>query len=86
MKSNLAQQATADNFVDFLVGDVVVFEHEYQPHCLMTVESIHDDGYFIKVHEYSLAFRFKDLRHASAMELNANRRLTEAEQALAEVS
>ena len=71
---------------DFLIGDVVVFTYGYQPHSLMTVDAVLDEGLFLGVSEYRQAFASKDIRHATVTELNAKRRLTEAEQALAEVS
>ena len=70
----------------FLVGDVVVFTYGYQPHSLMTVDAVLDEGLFLGVSEYRQAFASKDIRHATVTELNAKRRLTESEQALAEVS
>ena len=71
---------------DFLVGDVVVFIYGYKPHLLMTVDAVLDEGLFIGVSEYRQAFSSKDIRQATVAELHANRRLTEAEHALAEVS
>ena len=90
MKSNLAQQATADNFVDFLVGDVVVLTK----HC----RNFHSNDLFeikgkatqqlwsIRSNNHLIIVATHEIRSATVAELQANRRLTEAEHALAEVS
>ena len=85
MKSNLAQQATTDNFVDFLVGDVVVYIEPHMTPELRTVVGVFHDRVIIS----DSKMRFADgvgIRQATVVELQAKRRLTEAEHALAEVS
>ena len=91
---NLAQQVIEDN-TDFLVGDVVVFRHPVwsgdinaetenyvYPMRLFTVIVV--AKYHVAFKEVCGFFNIDDLRHASTLELKLKRRLTLAEQALAE--
>ena len=91
MKSNLAQHQNTNNInADFLLGDVVVLtaagtidelleiiEHKYT-----------DDLYRVKILSSGACGPVSkdEIRTASIAEIQANRRLTQAEQALAEVS
>ena len=95
MKTNLAQQAIQDNANnDFLQGDTVVLiapvtlvNRVFDTGDLLSVEylttlggiGITTNGVIVVVVDPV------EIRHASTTELNAKRRLTEAEQALAEV-
>lgn len=92
MKSNLAQHQNTNNInADFLTGDVVVLT---KPHYttdseeLFSVEEFRSnlDMYEVKSKSYLLHVFANEIRTASIAEIQANRRLTEAEQALAEVS
>lgn len=84
MESTLAQQKSKDNQQDFIAGDVVVFTDPHKPDVLMTVHKVQGDGVLL---DGNRNFALSHLiRTASAVELNAKRRLTKAEQALAEVS
>ena len=84
MKSNLAQEAIPYNDSDFLIGDVVVFIDAFKPAELMTVHKVQQYGVLLNGNRN---FALNHLvRTASTVELNAKRRLSQAEQALAEVS
>lgn len=63
------------NSSDFIAGDVVVFIYNYMPHVLMTVSGILGGGKFVAVNGYQQAFLAKDLRHATPVELQQNRRV-----------
>ena len=88
MRTNLAQQAIQDNANnDFLQGDTVVL---IAPVTL--VNRVFDTGDLLSVEYLTplggigiLTLNKKFVRSASTIELNAKRRLTLAEQALAEV-
>ncbi|RYL25214.1 hypothetical protein EWP19_12965 [Acinetobacter piscicola] len=77
---------------DFLVGDVVVFKNQIStsygdyvfPTGLFTVIALAKNSLAFK--EVCGFFDICDIRQATVAELHANRRLTEAEHALAEVS
>ncbi|MEG0031739.1 hypothetical protein [Acinetobacter sp.] len=80
--ANVSQQVIEDN-TDFLVGDVVVLKKSNSDPQLLTIEAYQPkDYYWIEggelVHQ-------DDIRTATTAELQAKRRLTKAEQALAEV-
>lgn len=69
---------------DFLKGDTVVFIDAFMPDHLMTVHKVQGDGILLDGnHKFALIHL---LRHASTVELNANRRLSMTEQSLGEVS
>ncbi|MDH1727399.1 hypothetical protein N5E37_14620 [Acinetobacter johnsonii] len=83
--ANLAQQALEDN-IDFLIGDAVVlnevignFDEIYN------VVEVYENTVDVYIGIGILTLNKKLVRSASTTELNAKRRLTEAEQALAEV-
>ncbi|WP_336950826.1 hypothetical protein [Acinetobacter sp. AS167] len=92
MKSNLAQHQNTNNInADFLTGDVVVLtkpNYTTDSEELFSVEEFHSnlDMYEIESKSYLLHVFANEVRTASIAEIQANRRLTEAEQALAEVS
>jgi FKBP-type peptidyl-prolyl cis-trans isomerase 2 len=68
---------------DFVKGDTVVFVDAFMPNDLMTVHKVQGDGILL---DGNRKFALADLlRHATTVELNAKRRLTLSEQALAEV-
>ncbi|RZG71848.1 hypothetical protein EXE09_17920 [Acinetobacter sp. WCHAc060025] len=75
---------------DFLPGDVVVLIGEGTKDVLLEIVNhmYTPNMYRVKILEsrtFGPAFK-DDIRHATVAEIQANRRLTEAEQALAEVS
>lgn len=87
MKSNLAQEAAPYNDSDFLIGDSVVidqamvnFNEIYQ------ITEVYENTVNVYIGIGILTLHKKLVRSASITELNANRRLSQAEQALAEVS
>ena len=95
MRTNLAQQAIQDNLNnDFLQGDTVVLiapvtlvNRTFDTDDLLSVEYTNPLG-GIGVTTYSVIVVVVDpteIRHASTLELKLKRRLTLAEQALAEV-
>lgn len=82
---NLSQQVIEDN-TDFLIGDAVVlnevignFDEIYN------VIEVYEKTVDVYIGIGILTLNKKFVRSASIIELNARRRLTEAEQALAEV-
>lgn len=80
--ANVSQQEVQDN-TDFLVGDVVVLKNSNSDPQLLTIEAYQPKGYYwIECGEF---VHQDDIRTATAAELQAKRRLTKAEQALAEV-
>ena len=82
MRSNLTQQPIENN-ADFLAGDVVVFTDLNKPDHLMTVHKFQGDGVLLDGNRsFALAHL---IRAATVAEVLAKRRLTAAEQALAEV-
>ena len=84
---NLTELELTNN--DFLVGDVVVLTNYFTNFSneLLDVKYLYPNGK-IRVTNglWGRTVVPKEIRPASITELNANRRLTEAEQALAEVS
>ena len=83
--ANLAQQALEDN-IDFLIGDAVVlnevignFDEIYN------VVEVYENTVDVYIGIGILTLNKKLVRSASTIELNAKRRLTKAEQAVAEV-
>ncbi|QCO22340.1 hypothetical protein C9E88_013020 [Acinetobacter cumulans] len=87
MNSNLTQQPIENN-ADFMIGDAVVLDESG------AFESFDDLCYVIEVYEHmvcvlirfgTLTLSKKLVRNASVAEVLAKRRLTTAEQALAEV-
>ena len=95
MKTNLAQQAIQDNANnDFLQGDTVVLiapvtlvNRTFDTDDLLSVEYITSlDGVGITANGVIvIVVDPTEIRHASTLELKLKRRLTEAEQSLAEV-
>ena len=71
---NISKPVAANNS-DFVIGDMVVFKYNYQPHLLMTIEAVLDGGRFVGVDGYRQAFAAKDFRHATTQEIQANKRL-----------
>ena len=83
--ANLPQQVIEDN-IDFLIGDAVVlnvvignFDEIYN------VMEVYENTVDVYIGIGILTLNKKLVRSASTIELNAKRRLTKAEQALAEV-
>ena len=95
MRTNLAQQAIQDNANnDFLQGDTVVLiapvtlvNRTFDTDDLLSVEYITSlDGVGITANGVIvIVVDPTEIRHASTLELKLKRRLTKAEQALAEV-
>lgn len=81
---NLSNKSTKDNPPDFLVGDVVVFTDPTSSNELHEIEAFQPVEYYWLVGGGIV--HKNDIRTATVAELNAKRRLTSAEQALAEVS
>ena len=76
-------QLSQDNKPGFLNGDVVVFIDPIKPGHLMTVHKVQSDGVLLDGnHNFALSHL---VRPATVAEVLAKRRLTAAEQALAEV-
>ncbi|MDC4595725.1 hypothetical protein OIN69_14650 [Acinetobacter baumannii] len=89
-KTNLSNQTTERNQLEFLVGDVVVLTKEcrsFKSNDLFEVKNkTLTRLWTIKSENHLILVSSKEIRTATVAELNAKRRLTSAEQALAEVS
>ncbi|WP_114183705.1 hypothetical protein [Acinetobacter baumannii] len=89
-KTNLSNQTTERNQPEFLVGDVVVLTKEcrsFKSNDLFKVKNkTLTRLWTIKSENHLILVSSKEIRTATVAELNAKRRLTSAEQALAEVS
>ncbi|WP_257228047.1 hypothetical protein [Acinetobacter sp. YH12073] len=82
LKPNIPQNNHMAN-EGFLSGDVVVFTDPIKPGHLMTVHKVQGDGVLLDGnHSFALSHL---VRPATVAEILAKRRLTAAEQALAEV-
>lgn len=91
MKSNLAQHQNTNNInADFLLGDVVVLTAAGTKDELLEIieHKYTDDLYRVKILSSGACGPVSkgEIRTASIAEIQAKRRLTEVEQALAEVS
>lgn len=87
MKSNLAQEVIPYNDSDFLIGDAVVIDQAMMNfNEIYQITEVYENTVNVYIGIGILTLNKKFVRPASITELNANRRLTEAEQALAEVS
>lgn len=85
MKKNLTQnhEKRTYEYAEYITGDVVVFTDPNKPDHLMTVHKVQGDGVLLNGNR---SFALTHLiRGASVAEVLAKRRLTTAEQALAEV-
>ncbi len=89
-KTNLSNQTTERNQPEFLVGDVVVLTKEYRSFKSNDLFEVKNKTltslWTIKSQNHLFLVSSKEIRTATVAELNAKRRLTSAEQALAEVS
>ncbi|EPK3038101.1 hypothetical protein QP080_19505 [Acinetobacter baumannii] len=90
MQNNLANQSANYNLPEFLSGDVVVLTEEcrtFKSNDLFEVKNkTLTSLWTIKSEKHLILVSSKEIRTATVAELNAKRRLTSAEQALAEVS
>lgn len=88
--NNLSEQPIELNSPDFLIGDVVVLTKEcrtFKSNDLFEVKNkTLTRLWTIKSENHLILVSSKEIRTATVAELNAKRRLTKAEQALAEVS
>ena len=88
--SNLSERSAELNSLDFLIGDVVVLTKEcrtFKSNDLFEVKNkTLTSLWTIKSENHLILASSKEIRTATVAELNAKRRLTKAEQALAEVS
>ena len=80
--ANVSQQVFEDN-TDFLIGDVVVLKNPNSDPQLLTISAFQPSQYYW-IEGGELVYQ-DDVRTATTAELQAKRRLSEAEQALAEV-
>lgn len=90
MQTNLSNQTAKGNLPDFLVGDLVVLTPHGSKDYLLEIIGYKytNDLYRVKVISSGACgpVHKSQIRHATVAELNARRRLTDVEQALAEVS
>lgn len=84
MQTNVSNQSTNYNLPEFIPGDVVVLTDPTSSNELHEIEAFQPAEYYWLVGGGIV--HKKDIRTATVAELNAKRRLTSAEQALAEVS
>ena len=83
--ANLAQQVIEDN-MDFLIGDSVVLDEALGNFDgIYEITEVYENNVDVYIGIGILTLNKKLVRSASTIELNAKRRLTLAEQALAEV-
>ncbi|EPF9895987.1 hypothetical protein ACSWNE_003475 [Acinetobacter baumannii] len=90
MQNNLANQSANYNTPEFIPGDVVVLTKEcrtFKSNDLFEVKNkTLTSLWTIKSENHLILVSSKEIRTATVAELNAKRRLTSTEQALAEVS
>jgi hypothetical protein len=90
MQTNLSNQTSEGNSPEFLVGDVVVLTEDcrnFKSNDLFEVKNkTLTRLWTIKSENHLILVSSKEIRTATIAELNAKRRLTNAEQALAEMS
>ncbi|KAF1025012.1 MAG: hypothetical protein GAK29_02181 [Acinetobacter bereziniae] len=91
MKTNLSQHQHTNNILDgFQTSDVVVLTklcRTFYSNDLFEVKGMATERLWsIKSKNHLIIVASKEIRPATVAEIQANRRLTEAEQALAEVS
>ncbi|WP_336017111.1 hypothetical protein [Acinetobacter pittii] len=90
MQTNLSNESTKYNQQDFLPGDVVVLTEDcrsYKSNDLFEVRNkTLNRLWTIKSENHLILVSSNEIRTATVAELNAKRRLTNTEQALAEVS
>ena len=83
--ANLPQQVIEDN-IDFLIGDAVVLDEALGNFDgIYEITEVYENNVDVYIGIGILTLNKKFVRSASTIELNAKRRLTKAEQALAEV-
>ncbi len=83
--ANLPQQVIEDN-IDFLIGDAVVLDKALGNFDgIYEITEVYESNVDVYIGIGILTLNKRFVRSASTTELNAKRRLTEAEQALAEV-
>ena len=83
--ANLPQQVIEDN-IDFLIGDAVVLDKALGNFDgIYEITEVYENNVDVYIGIGILTLNKRFVRSASTTELNAKRRLTEAEQALAEV-
>ncbi len=83
--TNLAQQVVEDN-MDFLIGDSVVLDEALGNFDgIYEITEVYENNVDVYISIGILTLNKRFVRSASTTELNAKRRLTKAEQALAEV-
>ena len=83
--TNLAQQVIEDN-MDFLIGDSVVLDEALGNFDgIYEITEVYENSVDVYIGIGILTLNKRFVRSASTTELNAKRRLTKAEQALAEV-
>lgn len=90
MQTNLPNQTSEGNSPEFLVGDVVVLTEDcrnFKSNDLFEVKNkTLTRLWTVKSENHLILVSSKEIRTATVAELNTKRRLTKAEQALAEVS
>nr|WP_155762642.1 hypothetical protein [Acinetobacter sp. 1294243] len=90
MQTNLSNQTPEGNSLEFLVGDVVVLTEDCRSYKSNDLFEVRNKTltrlWTIKSENHLILVSSNEIRHATVAELNAKRRLTSAEQALAEVS
>ena len=83
--ANLPQQVIEDN-IDFLIGDAVVLDKALGNFDgIYEITEVYENNVDVYISIGILTLNKRFVRSASTTELNAKRRLTKAEQALAEV-
>lgn len=84
-QNNLTEQPSEDNS-EFLIGDAVVLNHGILNFDgIYNIVEVYENRVMVLVGKGTLQLSKKLVLHATVAELNANRRLTNAEQALGEI-
>lgn len=90
MQTNLSNQTSEGNSPEFLIGDVVVLTEDCRSFNSNDLFEVRNKTltmlWTIRSENHLILVSSNEIRTATVAELNAKRRLTIAEQALAEVS
>lgn len=84
-KTCLVGEREEQSEAEFLVGDAIAYLSSRKPDTIQYVKTVSTKFEYLVLDNADVV-NFSSVRHATIAELNANRRLTDAEMALGEVS